>query len=163
MHHKSHHLSPSAAALQKSSTDPLVCIKQDIITNCPVLHPMHMAVSQHARWSMPWLTGRYLQARLCEQEAATAEQSACAQQLQEAVETGKGKLAESAAFMQKLQDEQSRAREQIAEYAAQVLNKHRVLAHNLSVYAHMSAGFQIFSFVLMLRQTCSKICQSNDT
>ncbi len=70
---------------------------------------------------MPWLTGRYLQARLCEQEAATAEQSACAQQLQEAVETGKGKLAESAAFMQKLQDEQSRAREQIAEYAAQVL------------------------------------------
>lgn len=61
-----------------------------------------------------------LQARLCEQEAATAEQSACAEQLQEAVETGKGKLAESAAFMQKLQDEQSRAREQIAEYAAQV-------------------------------------------
>ncbi len=67
----------------------------------------------------------YLQARLCEQEAATAEQSACAQQLQEAVETGKGKLAESAAFMQKLQDEQSRAREQITEYAAQVMNKHR--------------------------------------
>lgn len=76
---------------------------------------------------------KYLQAQLCEQEAATAEQSACAQQLQEAVETGKGKLAESAAFMQKLQDEQSRAREQIAEYAAQVLNKHNVLAHKLSM------------------------------
>ena len=83
--------------------------------------------------SMPLLTGQYLQARLCEQEAATAEQSACAQQLQEAVETGKGKLAESAAFMQKLQDEQSRAREQIAEYAAQVMNKIHVLAQKLSM------------------------------
>ena len=106
--------------MQQSSTDQLGGIKQDIITDCPVPHPMPMAGNQHARWSMPWLTGRHLQARLCEQEAATAEQSACAQQLQEAVETGKGKLAESAAFMQKLQDEQSRAREQIAEYAAQV-------------------------------------------
>ena len=66
------------------------------------------------------LQHRLLQARLCEQEAATAEQSACAQKLQEAVETGKGKLAESAAFMRKLQDEQTRAKEQIAEYAAQV-------------------------------------------
>ena len=61
-----------------------------------------------------------VQARLCEQEAATAEQSACAQKLQEAVETGKGKLAESAAFMRKLQDEQTRAKGQIAEYATQV-------------------------------------------
>ncbi len=104
----------------------------------------------------------YLQARLCEQEAATAEQSACAQQLQEAVETGKGKLAESAAFMQKLQDEQSRAREQIAEYAAQVMNKHSVRAYNLSMYAHMFADFQVLLVVLMLRQICSTICQSND-
>lgn len=61
-----------------------------------------------------------MQAQLCEQEAATAEQSACAQKLQDAVETGKGKLAESAAFMQKLQDEQIKAKEQIAEYAGQV-------------------------------------------
>ncbi len=84
---------------------------------------------------MSWLTGRYLQARLCEQEAATAEQSACAQQLQEAVETGKGKLAESAAFMQKLQDEQSRAREQITEYAAQVMNKHKEGGEKLCLLA----------------------------
>ena len=61
-----------------------------------------------------------LQVRLSEQESATAEQAACAQKLQEAVETGKGKLAESAAFMHKLQDEQSRAKEQISEYAVQV-------------------------------------------
>lgn len=61
-----------------------------------------------------------LQARLCEQEGATAEQSACAEKLQEAVETGKGKLAESAAFMRKLQDEQTKAKEQICEYATQV-------------------------------------------
>ena len=61
-----------------------------------------------------------LQARLCEQEGATAEQSACAQKLQEAVETGKGKLAESAAFMRKLQDEQTKAKEQIGEYVTQV-------------------------------------------
>ena len=65
-------------------------------------------------------TACFLQARLREQEAATAEQSHCAQKLQEAVETGKGKLAESAAFMRKLQDEQTRAKEQIAEYATQV-------------------------------------------
>lgn len=61
-----------------------------------------------------------LQARLCEQESATAEQSACAEKLHEAVETGKGKLAESAAFMRKLQDEQTKAKEQIGEYATQV-------------------------------------------
>ena len=70
-----------------------------------------------------------LQARLCAQESATAEQSACAQKLQEAVETGKGKLAESAAFMRKLQDEQARAKEQIAEYSTQVTQAGAILWH----------------------------------
>ena len=39
---------PSAAALQKKSADPLGRIKQNIITDCSVPHPMHMAESQHA-------------------------------------------------------------------------------------------------------------------
>ena len=76
-----------------------------------------------------------LQARLSAQEVATAEQSACAQKLQEAVETGKGKLAESAAFMHKLQDEQTRAKEQIAEYATQVTH---IFAANEHVLKTMS-------------------------
>ena len=70
-----------------------------------------------------------LQAKKSNQQAATAQQTACAQKLQEAVETGKGKLAESAAFMRKLQDEQTRAKEQIAEYATQVLK--RLQSHTL--------------------------------
>ncbi len=70
-----------------------------------------------------------MQAKLSEQEAATVEQTACAQKLQEAVETGKGKLAESAAFMQKLQDEQTKAKQQIAEYASQVSLKSELARH----------------------------------
>ena len=83
-----------------------------------MLHSWRIIPGSHHTDQLP------LQARLCEQEAATAEQFECAQKLQEAVETGKGKLAESAAFMQKLQDEQHKAKEQISEYAAQVHTLH---------------------------------------
>ena len=127
----------SAVALQQSSTDYWEASSRTLsptalyLILCPWLETSMLDGTSFADWG-------YLQARLCEQEAATAEQSACAQQLQEAVETGKGKLAESAAFMQKLQDEQSRAREQIAEYAAQVMDKQK-----LSMYAQISKSFHV--------------------
>ena len=62
----------------------------------------------------------FLQARLKQQEEATAEQSLCAQKLQEAVEVGKGKLATAAVSIVQLQDEATRAKEQISEHVAQV-------------------------------------------
>lgn len=126
----------SAAALQQNIAD----LQVQIALHDPADFVLYLTCSLLILLVCTPYSKVCLQARLREQEAATAEQSACAQQLQEAVETGKGKLAESAAFMLKLQDEQNRAKEQIAEYAAQVV--HHTL-HASTLPSRQAHGAQV--------------------
>ena len=80
--------------------------------------------------------------------------------MQEAVETGKGKLAESAAFMLKLQGEQSRAKEQIAEYAAQVMHLTLCLPAHYPVDEPMVLNPWCCLCCLDTLSACSKVCDS---